>query len=63
MDFSDIKRDMGQKYIWKSAFYEAMLSETVAFAEVDVESGELKASGGLWKFYMEAINEQVRDFA
>ena len=58
LDFSDIKRDMGQKYIWKSAFYEAMLSETVAFAEVDVESGELKASGGLWKFYMEECRKK-----
>ena len=40
------------------AFYEAMLSETVAFAEVDVESGELKASGGLWKFYMEECRKK-----
>ena len=60
LDF--IRRDVGQKYIWRSAFYEAMLSETVAFAEVDVESGELKASGGLWKFYMEECRKKKEQF-
>ena len=29
-----------------------MLSETVAFAEVELDSGELRTAGGLWKSYM-----------
>ncbi|WP_158098974.1 EAL domain-containing protein [Flavonifractor sp. An100] len=32
-------------------FYQALLSETVAYAEVDLESGQLKAQGGLWQDY------------
>ena len=34
-----------------SDFYNAILSETIAYAEVDVESGELMKSDGLWTNY------------
>lgn len=34
-----------------SDFYNAILSETIAYAEVDVESGELMKSDGLWADY------------
>ena len=34
-----------------SDFYNAMLSETVAYAEVDVESGQLMKADGLWADY------------
>ena len=29
----------------------AILSETIAYVEVDLESGQLKAAGGLWESY------------
>lgn len=32
-------------------FYRVLLSETVAFAEVDLESGNLKSIGGIWSCY------------
>ena len=32
-------------------FYHAVLSEAVAYAEVDVESGHLMEAGGLWEPY------------
>ncbi len=32
-------------------FYQALLSETIAYAEVDLESGQLKSLGGLWEIY------------
>ncbi|MCI5928808.1 MAG: EAL domain-containing protein [Pseudoflavonifractor capillosus] len=32
-------------------FYQASLSENIAYAEVDLGSGQLKASGGLWASY------------
>lgn len=32
-------------------FYHAILSETIAYVEVDLESGQLKAAGGLWESY------------
>ncbi len=47
------ERSMELEYIQKKDFYEAMLSETVAYAEVDVESGHITRSGGLWKSYEE----------
>lgn len=36
------------EHIRTKRFYQALLSETIAYAEVDLESGELKSSGGLW---------------
>ena len=33
-------------------FYHASLSEAVAYAEVDLESGQLQAAGGLWEEFM-----------
>lgn len=35
----------------KSRFYQALLSEAIAYAEVDLESGRIKSLGGLWKEY------------
>ena len=32
-------------------FYKALLSENVAYAEVDLESGQIKSIGGLWSIY------------
>ena len=52
-----------EKYIWKSVFYYAMLSETVAFAEVELDSGELRTAGGLWKSYMGECRENKEKFA
>ena len=37
----------------KSRFYQALLSEAIAYAEVDLESGQPKSLGGLWKEYDE----------
>ena len=51
------KWNFREKYIWKSVFYYAMLSETVAFAEVELDSGELRTAGGLWKSYMGECRE------
>lgn len=47
------ERTMELEYKQKMNFYEAMLSETVAYAEVDVESGHITRSGGLWASYEE----------
>lgn len=32
-------------------FYQGLLSETVAYAEIDLESGQLTSIGGLWSIY------------
>lgn len=32
-------------------FYQALLSEAIAYAEVDLESGQLQSIGGLWNVY------------
>ena len=57
------KWNFREKYIWKSVFYYAMLSETVAFAEVELDSGELRTAGGLWKSYMGECRENKEKFA
>ena len=45
----------------RARFYQALLSETVAYAEVDLESGQLRSVGGLWREYVrEDRREPVR---
>ena len=39
-------------------FYQAMLSETIAYAEVDLESGQLKSLGGLWEIYDQDYSQE-----
>lgn len=51
LDSADRERAMELEYMRKSDFYEALLSETVAYAELDVESGCLTMAGGLWESY------------
>jgi diguanylate cyclase (GGDEF)-like protein len=51
MDLADEERSMELEYMRKTDFYEALLSETVAYAEVDVESEKIMQSGGLWEHY------------
>lgn len=53
LDPASQERMLELEYMRKNDFYEAMLSETVAYAEVDVEKNQLKASGGLWSSYIE----------
>lgn len=44
-------------------FYQAMLSETAAYAEVDVESGCLMKAGGLWEEYFSDKGCQRESFS
>lgn len=44
-------------------FYQAMLSETAAYAEVDVERGCLMKAGGLWEEYFSAKGCQRESFS
>lgn len=63
MDPADHERAMELEYLRQTDFYEAMLSETVAYAEVDVESGYFKASGGLWKSYEKECRKFGKPFS
>ncbi len=45
-----------------SQFYQAMLSESIGYAEVDLESGQLKSAGGLWMSYRENYLQTNRHF-
>lgn len=51
MDPANEERNIELTYIRKSNFYQALLSETAAHAEIDVESGHVVDSSGLWKFH------------
>lgn len=39
------------EFMRKRDFYEAMLSETISYAEIDVETGQPQTAGGLWRPY------------
>lgn len=43
-------------------FYHASLAESVAYAEVDLESGQLLAAGGLWEAYLDSCHGKQRNF-
>lgn len=62
LDAANQERTLELEYMRKNDFYEAMLSETVAYAEVDVEENQLKASGGLWASYMEESRQWGETF-
>ena len=47
------ERTMELNYIRKNDFYEALLSEAAAYAEIDISNGQIKNTGGLWKKYEE----------
>ncbi len=45
-----------------SRFYQAVLSESIGYAEVDLESGQLKSAGGLWPSYREKCLQTGQHF-
>lgn len=51
LDRADQERVLQLENMRIRDFYQASLSETIAYAEVDLESGQLKAAGGLWADY------------
>ena len=53
LDRADQERILELENMRIRDFYHASLSETIAYAEVDLESGQLKAAGGLWAKYEE----------
>lgn len=52
------ERAMELEYMRKSDFYEAILSETAAYAEVDVEGRQITVSGGLWEIYADKFRNK-----
>ena len=40
-----------KKYLIKSDFYQTLLSEMTGYMEVDLDSGIIHNSGGIWKRY------------
>ncbi|MDO5417627.1 MAG: diguanylate cyclase [Lachnospiraceae bacterium] len=62
LDPANQERALQLEYMRKVDFYESMLSETIAYAEVDVESGHLKTSGGLWGDYADQSRRQDESF-
>lgn len=43
-------------------FYQALLSDTIAYAEVDLESGQLMSVGGVWRPYHQDYRTTSRHF-
>ena len=56
------ERSMELEYIRVRRFYQALLSEAVAYAEIDLESGQLQSIGGLWKDYTQNYRENNMHF-
>lgn len=53
VDPANQERALELDYMRQKEFYEAILSEKKAYAEIDVESGHVVSSGGLWESYRE----------
>lgn len=51
LDAADQERRLELEYMRLRDFYHASLSEAIAYAEVDLESQEITAAGGLWSGY------------
>lgn len=51
-----------RQYVRKEDFYQAILSETSAYAEVDMDTGMMLAGGGLWETYLEIGRQQHLTF-
>ncbi len=47
----------------KTDFYQAMLSETIAYAEVDITKDSIMSSGGLWSEYEEEAKRWGESFS
>lgn len=62
LDPTNQKRTLELEYMRKNDFYHAILSEAVAYAEVDVESGHLMEAGGLWESYITEIRSRTGFF-
>lgn len=56
LDAADQERRLELEYMRLRDFYNASLSEAIAYAEVDLESQEITAAGGLWKGYETAYS-------
>ncbi|MEQ2444002.1 EAL domain-containing protein [Pseudoflavonifractor sp. CLA-AP-H29] len=55
-------RVMELEYMRMRKFYHTLLSEAIAYAEVDLESGQLKSVGGLWRVYKQDYRQSSRHF-
>lgn len=62
LDPADQERAMELEYMKKTDFYQALLSETVAHAEVDVESGHIMEAEGLWASCQEEGSAEKQNF-
>ncbi len=51
-----------RQYVRKEDFYQAILSETAAYAEVDLESGRMLSAGGMWEHYLPESREKHLTF-
>ena len=56
------ERVMELEYMRMRRFYQALLSESIAYAEVDLESGQLKSAGGLWQAYQQDYRLNTQHF-
>lgn len=54
--------DAEHEYMRQKEFYKALLSETVAYAEIDMESQHIISLGGLWIDYADEKSIQENDF-
>lgn len=62
MEPANQERNAELEHMRKNDFYEAMLTETAAYAEISVDSGQIKAAGGLWESYAEECRKWGKTF-
>lgn len=62
IDPANRERTMELEHLKLKDFYKASLAETIAYAEVDLESGLLQEMGGIWKEYEQEYKESGDSF-
>ena len=56
------ERALELDYMRQREFYQAILSEKEAYAEIDIESGRIVSAGGCWSSYKEESDQKEQDF-
>lgn len=60
LDPANQERAMELEYMRQQDFYQAILSETIAYAEIDMESQQMLRAGGLWLPYMNDTDHEMK---
>lgn len=62
LDPAKQERTIELEYMRQKDFYKAVLSETIAYAEIDMESHRILTMGGLWSTYVDETSRNEKSY-